>query len=488
MRFKTPFFREFGPLLFGRRPVRRGLKPETVESLSELQSVVGPYLPPRCLGVKARCGSNSRERHYSVGVTFWAFLSQVLSPQSSCREVVRKVQAWWSVRGVAELSGDTGAYCRARQRLPQELLEKVQAHLARRLEQHVRIEELWQGRRVKVVDGTMLSMPDTGANQAAWPQTRSQEPGLGFPILRLVGLFCLSSGALLHTARGTLREHETTLFRTLWKHLAAGEVLLADRGFCSFFALSSLLAGGVDSVLRLRATRKKDGFHTQRVLGPGDRLILWRRPMPSAQRKLSPEQHAAQPATLLLREIRYRVPVKGFRTQEVTLVTTLLDPLQYPADALEALYLRRWSVELCFRDIKTTLGMDILRCKTPAMIEKELTLHLIGYNVIRSLMQEASARHAAPLETLSFKGTMDTLRQWAVAVDAAARNPRQQTRMLDQMLAQIAADRLPDRPHRSEPRAKKRRPKNFHLLSKPRHQMGNLPHRNYRGVSIPNPA
>ena len=337
-------------------------------------------------------------------------------------------------------------------------------------------ESRWLSREVKIVDGTCLSMPDTPENQAAYPQPSNQKKGCGFPMMKLVGLFSLKSGALLHFARGTLRVHESQLFRQLWAHLSQGDIVLGDRGFCSFFAMASLLGRGVDSLMRLHQARRAD-FRRGKRLGKDDILITWTKP---AQRTAawSPQEFAALPDTLTLRQIRLHIDIKGCRSRTIILVTTLLDPVAYPAEAIAALYLERWSVELHFREIKITLALDVLRCLTPLMIEKELLLHIIAYNLVRALMQRAAILHGMELRRVSFKGTLDTLRHFADAVHASQGKPRKQAELLDSMLEIIAADQVPYRPSRNEPRAKKRRPKNYHLLTKPRHQMRVPPHRN----------
>ncbi len=219
-----------------------------------------------------------------------------------------------------------------------------------------------------------------------------------------------------------------------------------------------------------------------KVLGPGDRLVTWTKP---AQRSAAwpAADFAALPATLTLRQITLYLSIPGYRTHKVILVTTLRDAELYPAEDLRALYAQRWSVELHFREIKTLLRLDVLRCKTPAMIEQELSLHLIAYNLVRCLMQQASIIHHVDLSRLSFKGSLDTLAHFADAIHALQHRPRKQAVMMAEMLAIIAADPLPIRPFRSEPRVKKRRAKNYRLMTKPRHQMGPLPHRK-DGVEI----
>ena len=276
-----PFFAAFAPLLFGRPPrsFRTALRQSVLkaDSLSQWRAAFASMIPDSLLAPKKK-GAGSRERLFSPLVTFWAFLSQVLSPNSACREAVRKVQAWWMLRSPLEISADTSAYCQARQRLSEEVLLDIHAHLSERMEANAPSDTCWLSREVKIVDGTCLSMPDTAENQAAYPQPSSQKKGCGFPMMKLVGLFSLKSGALLHFARGTLRVHEIQLFRQLWAHLSEGDIGLGDRGFCSFFAMASLLGRGVDSLMRLHQARHPD-FRCGKRLSKDD--ILW---VPGANR------------------------------------------------------------------------------------------------------------------------------------------------------------------------------------------------------------
>jgi hypothetical protein len=322
---------------------------------------------------------------------------------------------------------------------------------------------------VKIVDGTGVSMPDTPENQKAFPQSSGQKPGCGFPHAKLVGCFCLASGALIEWVEGTLKNHEYALFTKLWDLFEKGDVLLTDRGFCAFEAIARLLGRGVDSVMRLHQARCTD-FRKGRRLSKNERLVQWDKP------KVRPSstplrQWKKLPQTLTLRYLKIHVSTPGFRTQQIIVVTTLTDTETYSAEALGELYFRRWSVELFFRDIKITLGMDVLRCKTPEMVRKEIIMHAIAYNLIRALMQEAASTYHVELTRISFKGTADTLRQWAEVLNAAANNNREFARLKETLLGLLAEDLVPLRPQRSEPRARKRRPKNYRLLTKPRREM-----------------
>ena len=472
----TPFFSALFPLLFGRPPCRElknlQARASGSDSISELRKALGQFVPDALLGRHTQSGRN---RLFTPLVTFWAFLSQVLSPQSACRDAVRKAQAWWSLGRRLPVSTNTSAYCQARSRLSDQTLLAIHRQTAQRLECNVPTDSLWLGRRVKVVDGTTCSMPDTAESQKAYPQPGSQKPGCGFPMMKLVGLFCLASGALLEVVRGTLRVHESQLFRHLWPHLYPGDVLLADRGFCSFFSLSSLQERGVDCLMRLHQRRRVD-FRRGKRLGPEDIVLHWTKP---AQRPetLNAQEFSALPDSLTVRQIRLHPKIKGFRVRTIVLVTTLLDPIAFPVEVLGELYFQRWSVELHFREIKTLLRLDILRCLSPQMVHKELLLHMIAYNLIRCLMQQAAICHHVDLSRISFKGTLDTLHHFADVIRAAAAKPRRRAQLYSEMLRLIATDQLPIRPLRSELRAKKRRAKNYQLLTKPRKLMIIIQHR-----------
>ena len=468
MRSSTPFFPGFHRLLFGRarRLLQDGVRVQQQviqqATLCQLGKFCAPWIPASCLQPTAT-GAHSRQRLFPQGLTFWAFLSQVLTPESPCRETVRKVQAWYAARRQPCPRSGTAAYCRARARLPIETLQEIHRHTAQESQRRLSHEQLWCGRRVKVVDGTGVSMPDTPDNQKAFPQPSNQKKGCGFPVAHLVGCFCLASGALLQWAEGALRKHESQLFRTLFPFLSPGDVVLTDRGFCSYAHICLLRQAGVDTVMRLHQARPTD-FRKGRHLGAMDRLVIWQKPR-QRPRGCTAVEFRQLPDTLTLRLLHLSIDVPGFRTQSIDLVTTLLDPAAFPAAQLAKLYLRRWAVELFFRDIKIALGMDVLRCQTPDMVRKEIVMHAIAYNLIRALMQQAAALYMVPIERLSFKGTVDTLRQWADALHAAHDTPRTYTRLFNQLLRVLAEDIVPHRPGRAAPRVRKRRPKAYPLMT-----------------------
>jgi hypothetical protein len=463
-----PFFPGWQDWLGPVGPQARALQSQ---SLHHLEQLFAPWLPPGALS-QADEGPNSRERIFSVARTFWGFLWQILNPGSPCREVVRQIQALFALHGGRTVDGRTGAYCEARCRLPIETLAQVRQAAARHAETHG--QRWWFGLTPKVLDGTAVSAPDTRANQKAYPQPGGQKPGCGFPVLKLVGVFSLATGVLLDYAKGNKHQHELTLLQELLESFRPGDVAVADRGFSCFALLAQLLLRGIGSVMRLHQARPAD-LRRGRRLGKQDRLLTWRKPaqkpwyVPAAVWRQLPDE-------LPVRVLRFTLRVKGFRPKSVTLVTTLVDARTYPAEAIARLYARRWQIELWFRDLKTTMGLEVLRCQTPPMLHKELEMHFIAYNLIRCLQVEASQKHQTPLERLSFKGSVDAVRQFSGAL-AQARSKRQRQALLARLWEVIAHDAVPLRPGRREPRAVKRRPKPFAWLTAPRHTFKEIPHR-----------
>jgi hypothetical protein len=297
---------------------------------------------------------------------------------------------------------------------------------------------------VRLIDGSGFSMPDTGANRRRWPYAGGQKRGCGFPTGKLVGLFCLHTGRLIAFAEGAWKAHDLSLARRLLRWLQAGEVLVADRAYCGWFFLAQLLELNVDFVVRLHQARK---VRSRRYRSW---LETWLKPQ--RPRKVSARVWNKLPVQLSLRLVRFRIHVRGFRTQQVIVVTSLLDEKAFPDSAIAELYAARWQVELHYRQIKTNLALDVLRGLSPRMIERELWLHAIAYNLVRALMLDSALTHDVPLERLSFKGTLDALQAWAERAFSSRRHRRHARRTL---LARIANDQVPFRPGRSEPRARK---------------------------------
>jgi hypothetical protein len=465
----TPFFPQFQARL-----ANLGHRVQQIRqhSLLQLDLLLGSLLPPGLLS-QADEGSNSRKRVYTVRRTFFGFLFQVLKPDCACREVVRQILALCALHTDDSSSPGTSAYCQARLRLPWDILPRLRCALAARAD-HAR--QLWKGFCVKVVDGTGISLPDTKKNQHAYPQSGEQKPGCGFPLLKLVGVFSLATGALLDYAKGNKHQHELSLLQRLLDTFKAGDLVLADRGFSTYALMALLWLRHVHSLFRLHHARRRD-FRQGKCLGRHDRLLVWNKPANWQRPRFIPKcLWRRLPQTLSVRMIRFTLAVPGYRTRSVILITTLVDPLLYPAAELAKLYARRWRIELWFRDIKTSMGMETLRCLSPKMVHKELEMFFIAYNAIRCLMAQAAQIHDVPIERLSFKGTVDSVRQFSAAI-AQAGSRKKKNRLMARLLELIAGDQVPKRPGRREPRAVKRRSKPFQKLNRPRHLMKEMLHR-----------
>jgi hypothetical protein len=389
-----------------------------------------------------------RERLYPPTVTLSMFMKQSLAVDRSCQ---RAVDAWAGQRaaeGLRVQSIRTGGYCRARARLPLEMIVALTRETGRLLSAQAPHEWRWRGRCVKLADGTGISMPDTAENQARYPQPRSQAAGVGFPLAGLVGIVCLSTGAVLEAAIGahaSKGQSEQDLFRRLHGTLSAGDILLADALYCSYFQIATLQAAGVDVLFEQHGSRHTD-FRRGRGLGQRDHLVRWSKPQTRPQ-WMSLEQYRAFPEQILVREARVDGQV---------LVTTMHNARAVPKRELAALYARRWHIELDIRNIKTTLGMEVLRCMKPAMVEKELWVCLLAYNLIRLLMAQAAHMAGVYPRELSFKHTVQMWSHWPS--DAESED-------LFRLIAQLPVG---NRPGRSEPRVRKRRPKSFPWLKIPR--------------------
>jgi DDE family transposase len=467
---QTPFFPQWRPRL---APLGRNVQLLRRHSLPCLERLFGPFLPAGLLE-PAAAGPHSRQRVFSLRRTVFAFLYQVLNPACPCREVVRQIQALFGLHDGPPVHSGTSAFCQARSRLPAALLPRLRQAAASHAGQAA---SSWHGLRVKVIDGTGLSLPDTKANQRAYPQSAEQKPGCGFPLMKIVGVFCLATGALLAYAKGNKHQHELNLCHQLRDQFEPGDLVLADRGFSVYTLMAGLLGGGVQSLFRLHHRRAAD-FRKGKRLGRKDRLLTWRKPQNWQRRRYLGFRLWNQMAgELSVRIVSFTLALPGFRTQSVTLVTTLLDAKAFPPEELARLYLQRWRIELWFRDIKTSMGLDALRCLSPRLIEKELEMFFIAYNLIRCLMVRASAAHAVALERLSFKGTVDGVRQFSAAL-AQCRGRRRQKQLIDRLLEVMAEDQVPERPGRREPRAVKRRPKPFAKLTCHRHLFREIGHRN----------
>jgi hypothetical protein len=398
-----------------------------------------------------------RERLYPPTVTLSMFMKQALEEDGSCQRAVNRWAAQRAAEGLSPQSVHTGGYCKARQRLPLEMAVALTRESGRVLSGQGQARWRWRGRAVKLVDGTGISMPDTRANQARYPQPSSQAKGVGFPIARLVGVICLSTGAILDVAMGPLEgegHSELDLFRSLHGALRTGDVMLADALYCHYFLIEALRRAGVDVLFEQYGARITD-FRRGKRLGKADHIVSW--PKPRIRPRWMPkEQYDAAPDEITVREVKVDGRI---------LVTSLLDHRKVRKGELSQLHARRWNVELDLRNIKTTLGMEVLRCMTPQMVQKELWVGLLAYNLIRVLMVQAASNAGVHPREISFKHTVQLWTEWSSV--HLSQFPQGHHAGLFRLIAQL---RVGNRPGRIEPRARKRRPKSYPWLKIPRAQ------------------
>jgi hypothetical protein len=437
---------------------------------------------------------------YSTEIVLWAFLAQTLRDKkaASCTQAVCDIRTYQVQTGGRVPSTNTGDYCRARAKLSRQALRKLARQAARHVEKQAKAAWLWHGLHAKLVDGFTFTMPDTPENQEAFPQLSSQEPGVGFPIARACGVLSLATACMHDLAIGPYQGKETgetALLRTILDGFEAGEVVVFDRYFCSYMMLALLHLRGVHVCARLHQNRSRD-LHRTRRLGAGDWLVTWTRPARPAW--MSEELYARIPETLTLRQVEFTVSQPGCRTETITVVTTLIDPVAYPAEDIAELYGYRWNAELDIRQIKQTLNLDHVRCKSPEMVQREVWTTLLAYNLVRKVIAAAAAVHDKQPRQLSFTGGCDAIQSsWMLLATGSCRDPAELWRVT---LEGIAANEVAKRPGRIEPRVLKRRRHRYPLMTRPRHELraeawsgspGRLlargPHRSGR-AGLPHPA
>jgi hypothetical protein len=436
-------------------------------TLCRLESCFGPWVPAD-LFPKASKRTNSRDRDYTRWRTFWCCLWQSLNPEASCREVVRQLQALFSLEGGAPISENDGALCRAKGRLPLSQFAQGLTATAKAADRLAPALNLLRGRPLTAADGSALTLSaDTPKNRQEYPplQCRPHQPR--FPMMRIVVLFSFVSGAILAVAQGSLHLSELSLLSLLTSELSKDDILVGDRGFgCYPFIALLQHTLGVDFIGR--TTRRIDGRRRVRPLARNDWLIQWKKGA-QASPWMTLSQWLGLPRTLTVRAVKGSLYRKGYRVHEVIVITTLLDPKLYPAQEILEAYLRRWRLEMCLDDLKTTLHMESLRNRSPEAAQKELYTRLIAHNLIRCTMAQAAIEHAVPLDRISFKGSLDAVRQFSHAM-AQARTKKKRQHLWAALLSTLAKDLVRDRPGRREPRAVKRKKNRYPRLRGPRHQ------------------
>jgi hypothetical protein len=411
----------------------------------------------------------ARQRHFGHIPVFWAWLAQILEANASCTKALGLIQAWSRSAGLPVPTGGSGGYCTARLRIDEDFLQAISGRITACLDQAVRPSDLWHGHVVKVIDGSRVLLMDTPPNQAAYPQPCTQKPGCGFPMMGIVGMLNLSHGGWVGFETCDQRDHDSAIAPRLLKHVDAGDVVLADRAFCSYEYFARLLDQGAHGVMRLHQMRHAAlDWRRGKKLGRDERLYIWKKPQQPDGSGLSAKQWAALPEQLVVRYIKRPYVDRTGRKRMLVIATTLLDPVEYPAADLCDLYAQRWEIELKLRDIKSTLGMEDLAVRTPAMAHKTLWMTMIAYNLMRCVMQQAAVEAGKPLVEISFKGILDH----ATASQDSYLMHRGKPRCLawhHRSVMETCATKLVDiRSGRREPRALKRRARKYPPLTAPR--------------------
>lgn len=449
-------------------------------TLTQIEQSLGAALPQNLLGQNPS-KDHSRERIFTLSRTVWCWIWQILQANTSCREVVRQVQSLFSIHDAGEVDEGTGAYCVARGKLALQLL-KTLFHTSFKSAETVAKAfplSLLQGRPIRVVDGSGTRLPDTVANRKAFPPSKSLPACTGFPYLRFVVLFSMASGALLAHAIGSLQSNELRLWLDLLPSLNRGDILLGDRAYGHYVVVALLQATGADLIATVpNRSRTVDFRRCKKRLARNDALFVWSKPK-KCSALLSAAQWALLPKEITVRILRLKTHRPGFRPESIVLATTLLDPELYPAAEIIQAHARRWRLEMTLDDLKTTLAMESLSCRTPEMIHKELLVFLTAHNLIRWIMVSSALQENADLDRLSFKGALDAFRQWSQAMAICSRQKHRHLDLWRRLLRSIAADLVPLRPGRKEPRAVKKRSK-YPPLNKPRAQYLGRPSRNKR--------
>jgi hypothetical protein len=406
-----------------------------------------------------------RQVLYTPMVVLWSWISQVLDVDGSLSHAVKRVVTWMSLAGLEPPSADTGGYSKARKRLSESIFPPLLQRVARALQRQVTPAQQWCGRPVKAFDATTVLMSDTEANQAAYPQHSNQKPGCGFPILKLQVWFCVMTGAVLEVAMAPFRVSEWRLARQLYQKLRPEDVVVADSAYGTYVDLAWVALRGADAVFRKHHQRRCD-FRRGKKLGIGDHIVRWHRPK-QCPKALSPEEFEALADSIEVREVHISIQVPGFRPTNFVVVTTLKDPKRYPKAKLAELYRLRWqATEVNLRHLKTTLAMEMIAAKTPAMVTKSIWVHLLTYNLLRTLMWDAVANSEVAALRVSLQGARQQFNHFRPEFLHLA--PSQQQRGYQALLSAVRQLIVPFRPNRSEPRVVKRRPKPFPRMQEPR--------------------
>ena len=482
MKQTTPFLPGISAELSGRRPSRqieayRLLRARLLsQSICDYGQLFSRVLPIETLAQAQLC---VRQLCYPEIVTFWAWIAQLLEENASCAKAVTMVQNWYQQAGLAVPAFGTSSFCRARSRLSNEFLDAVREALRSFVEARVEAHHLWRGHRLKAIDGTSVRLMDTPENQEKYPQPSGQKPGCGFPVMGLVGVLDLATGQLADYVTCRHQDHDSVGFYRLRKSFSPGDLVIGDRAFCSYAMMGYLLENEVPSLMRLHQARaKKLDWRTGRRVDANSRIITWSKPKQPTKCGLSQSDWDALPETLTLRLVRSLGKGRDGKLRTIYLVTTLLDPEAYPTEEIATVYAERWKIEVKFRDIKTTMGLDEFRVQSPEMAHKTLRMMQLCYNLVKALQMDAVQGEPVVIDELGFQGTIHVIVEFRTCFRNLQNKPVLLCRALIEIEARILERILRLRPDRTEPRALKLRPNtSYQLLTKPRAEFIEIPHR-----------
>lgn len=487
---KQPFLTSFPLTIFAtaRRKLQAALRNGRCRvvrnSISGYSLLFESVLPPDFL---EKIDPTKRQRSFGHVPVFWAWLAQILEANGSCSKALGLIQSWYQASGLAAPSGGTSGYCMARVGLSQHFLAQIAERIGSSLRQRIRTEDKWNGLTLKAIDGSSVQLMDTEANQEAYPQSSRQQPGCGFPIMGIHGVVNLSHGGWEGFVTTDSRRHDAHAATRLLKHVEKGDLLLADRAYCSYELIARITQEqGAHVLMRLHQARhRKLDWRRGKKISPIERLVTWKKPKRRTGRsELSDAQWDSLPDEITLRYIKLGYENRAGEKRSLVVVTDLLDPDEHEATQLADLYAKRWEIETKLRDVKTTLGMEFFAVRTPEMAHKTLAMMIIAYNLMRIPMQQAAHEAAKPIHHMSFKATLDLITASHETFRVFVHKPRKRATHYRELIKLCATKTLDIQAFRHEPRARKRRPKNYQLLTQHRRVFKEIPHReNYRKVA-----
>ena len=482
MKKTTKFLPGFSTKLYGRNK-RSQLQAAQIEreklraqSISDLGNLFDDILPAERLEAASSLGPGKRRRRlFPQVVVFWAWMSQLLEFNACCNKALTLIQSFYANTGDRLPSFNSACYCRARKALSHEFLDQVEELLEQYAESRVEDSQLWYGHRLKAIDGTSVRLMDTEENQKEYPQPNTQKEGCGFPVMGIVGVLDLGRGSIDSYVECKHSEHDAVGAWRLRNQFSSGDVVIADRAFCSYGLIASLLQNNVQSVMRLHQKRKVDWRQGKRI-DSNSRIITWKKPTMQSKSGISPEEWRKLPKTLKIRLVRLRAKSRDGKRRTIYLASTLLES-EYPTEEIAALYAERWKIEVKFRDIKTTMQLEELRVRTPEMARKTMRMVQLTYNLIKARQSDAVKGSEICLDDLAFKDTIDTINEFRSNFRNLLEHPRLIAKERSKLECLLAERTLRIRPGRSEPRAMKLRPKPFQYLTSKRSEFKEILHR-----------